>query len=142
MISISFTGKILLFLFGLLFIFHLLVLFGVIPYDIVWAGKIQDPKEMVQMESISLLVLLVAAMIVSLKMGYLNFLHYPTIINIGIWVLVAFFALNTIGNLTAKSPIEKYGFGLLTLIIALLVLRLAITNTLSNQNEKDKLSKN
>ncbi|MEZ5044721.1 MAG: hypothetical protein R2828_32795 [Saprospiraceae bacterium] len=113
-ISISFAGNVLLLLLGLLFIFHLLVLFRVIPYDIVWAGKINSRKELIRMESISLLVSVVAAIIVSLKMGYLNFLQYPTIINIGIWILFVFFNLNTIGNLTAKSPIEKYGFSFLT----------------------------
>lgn len=126
MLSISLAGNALLLLFGLLSVFHLLVLFGFIPYDIVWAGKIKDQKHLVKMESISLLVLVVAAMIVSLKMGYLNFLQHPTIISIGIWVLFAFFVLNAIGNLTAKNPIEKYGFGLLTVVLALLAFSLAM----------------
>lgn len=125
-ISTSLAGNTLLLIFGLLFIFHLLVLSGTIPYSIVWAGKIKNQKDLVKMEYISLLVLVVAIIIVSLKMGYLNFLPYPTIINIGMWILFAFFVLNTIGNLTAKKPIEQYGFGFLTLVIALLALTLAL----------------
>jgi len=125
-INISFAGNTLLLLFGLLFIFHWLILFEIMPHDIVWAGKIKDRNHLVKMESISLLVLVAATIIISLKMGYLNFIKNSTIINIGMWVLFAFFLLNTIGNLTAQSPIEKYGFGLLTLLIALLVLRLSI----------------
>ena len=126
MISISLAGNALLIIFGLLLIFHLLVLFGVIPYNIVWAGKIKNRKDLVIMESISLFVLCIATIMVALKMEYLNFLHSPTIINVGMWILFAFFSLNTIGNMTAKNPIEKYGFGLLTIIMALLFLRLAI----------------
>ena len=126
MISISFVGNLLLLLFGLLFIFHWLVLFGIIPYSIVWAGKIKNRKELLIMESISLFILVVAAIIISLKMGYLNFLQGSTTVNIGVWILFTFFVLNTIGNLTAKSPVEKYGFGLLTTIMALLILSLAI----------------
>jgi hypothetical protein len=134
MINISFAGKALLLILGLLFIFHLLVLFGVIPYDIVWAGKITNRKQLFIMEVLSLLILVMAAMIVSLKMGYLNILQNSAIANIGMWVLFALFALNTIGNLTAKAPIEKYGFGLLTAVMALLSLRLAIAPKIDLKN--------
>lgn len=125
-ISIGFAGNALLLFFGLLFIFHWLVLFGMIPYDIVWAGKIKNRKQLVKMESTSILVLILAGMIVCLKMDYLNFPPHPSIANAGMWVLFVFFTLNTIGNMTAKNPLEKYGFGLLTMVIALLTLRLAI----------------
>ncbi len=125
MISVNFAGHALLLIFGLLFIFHGLVLAGIIPYHIVWAGKIKDRRQLWQMESISLLVLVLVAMIVSLKMGYLNFFQHATTLTAGIWVVFVFFVLNTLGNLTAKNPVEKYFFGSLTLIIALLALRMA-----------------
>lgn len=134
MINIFFAGKALLLILGLLFVFHLLVLFGVIPYDIVWAGKITNGKQLFTMEALSLLILVMAAMIVSLKMGYLNILQNSAITSIGMWVLFALFALNTIGNLTAKEPIEKYGFGLLTAVMALLALRLAIAPKIDLKN--------
>ena len=130
-----FAGNSLLIIFGLLFIFHCLVLFGLIPYDIVWAGKIKNHNELVKMESISLLVLIVFSTVVVLKMRYLKYTVKPIIINVGMWVLVAFFALNTLGNLTAINPIEKYGFGLLTAVITLLALRLAVKNKLINHVE-------
>jgi hypothetical protein len=126
LISTDFAGNALLFILGFLFIFHLLILMGRIPYDIVWAGRIENRDEMVRMESFSLLVVVMAIVIVALRMRYLNFWNDPTFTEVGIWILVAFFSLNTLGNLTAKSPLEKYGFGLLTLVISLLMLRLAI----------------
>ena len=69
--NVSLAGNILLFLFGLLFIFHLLVLSGIFPYDIVWAGKISSREEMIRMESISLFLLAIAIMVVVLRMEYL-----------------------------------------------------------------------
>lgn len=120
------AGNILLILFGLLFIFHLFVLSSFIPYNIVWAGKISNRKEMIRMESISLLLLAIAAIVVALRMEYLQWAISPKIIQIGIWVLFVFFTLNTLGNFTAKNAIEKYGFGLLTMIIMLLLLQIAI----------------
>lgn len=126
MISVLFAGNILLMLFGLLFIFHLLVISSFIPYNIVWAGKISNRKAMIRMESISLFLLAIATIVVALRMGYLQLAIHPKVIQIGIWMLFALFTLNTIGNFTAKNPIEKYGFGLLTMVIMLLLLQIAI----------------
>jgi len=120
------TGNILLILLVLLVVFHLLVIAGIVPYNIVWAGKINNRTQLLRMESISLVVLALAILLVTLKMGYLTFLNYPAVINGGMWVLFAFFLLNTLGNLTAKSPVEKYGFGTLTLLMSLCYLVLAI----------------
>ncbi|MEM8969802.1 MAG: hypothetical protein AAGE93_25520 [Bacteroidota bacterium] len=120
------AGNILLILLALLVVFHLLVIAGIIPYNIVWAGKINNRTQLLQMESISLVVLALAIFLVALRMEYLTFLNYPSVINGGMWVLFAFFLLNTLGNLTAKSPIEKYGFGTLTLLMSLCCLVLAI----------------
>ena len=126
MISPNFAAQSLLIIFALLFIFHLLILFKVISPNIVWAGKIKNQKDLVKFEIISLGVLILAGIIIALKMDYLNHSIKPTFINIGIWILFAFFCLNTLGNLTAKHPFEKYGFGLLTFLISLLIFRLAI----------------
>ena len=120
------AGNTLLIILGLLIVFHLLVMAGIVPYDIVWAGKINNRNQLLRMESISLVVLALAILMVALRMGYLTFINYPGVINGGMWVLFAFFLLNTFGNLTAKSPIEKYGFGTLTLLMSLCFLALAI----------------
>ncbi|MGD1894408.1 MAG: hypothetical protein ACFB15_27910 [Cyclobacteriaceae bacterium] len=113
------VGNTLLIILGLLIIFHLLVIAGIIPYGIVWAGKINNRAQLLRMESISLVVLVLAILLVALRLEYLTFLNYPAIINGGVWGLFAFFLLNTLGNLTAKSPVEKYGFGALTLLMSL-----------------------
>ncbi len=119
-------GRALLIIFGLLFSFHLLVLLGIIPPTIVWAGKIKSSKDLILLESISLLVLVIASVFVLLKMRSIHFGLQSWVINIGMWILFVFFSLNTIGNMTAMNPIEKYGFGFLTFLIALLSLRLTL----------------
>lgn len=120
------AGNTLLIILGLLIVFHLLVMAGIVPYDIVWAGKINSRAQLLRMETISLVVLALATLMVALRMDYLAFLDAPTVVDVGMWVLFAFFLLNTFGNLTAKSPIEKYGFGTLTLLMSLCCLVLAI----------------
>ena len=126
LIGVSAAGNILLVLFGMLFVFHLLVLTGVIPYNIVWAGKIANKTDLIKMETISFLVLILASLVITLRMEYLRLGISPSITRIGIWILFVFFVLNTLGNLTAVNPIEKYGFGLLTILISILLLKLAI----------------
>ncbi|MEZ4949770.1 MAG: hypothetical protein R2769_17085 [Saprospiraceae bacterium] len=126
MLTISLAGNLLLILLCILFVFHLLILAGFIPHDIIWAGKIRSKKHLIQMESISILVTIIMAIIVCLKMDYLNWIENKTIIKIAMWILFAFFTLNTLGNLTAKTKFEKYAFGTLTLFMALLALYLAL----------------
>jgi hypothetical protein len=125
-ISIELAGYILLIILGLLIIFHILIVVGIVPYNIVWAGKIKSKKELLLMESISLFISVMAMIIVGSKTKNLIFIEDPTIVNIGMWILLALFIFNTIGNLTAKSPIEKYGFGTLTILISFLVLRILV----------------
>lgn len=126
LISVGLSGKILLLVLCLLILFHILVIVGIIPHNIVWAGKIKKRKELIVMESISLLISLLAIFIVALKIKYLNFIELSAMVNIGMWILLALFLFNTIGNLTAKSSFEKYGFGTLTILISFLVLRIII----------------
>jgi hypothetical protein len=121
------VGNILLALLSLLIVFHLLIIADIIPHSIVWAGKINSRVQLVRMESISLVVLVLAIFLVALRLEYLTFLKYPAVANGGMWVLFVFFLLNTLGNLTAKSPIEKYGFGSLTLLMSLGCLVLAVS---------------
>ena len=126
LISFETAGKILLtILIGLIF-FHILVLTGIIPKDIVWAGSIQDKQDLIKKESLSLVILSVVILIVLLKLRHINSFLPAKLIDIAMWLPVILFSLNTLGNLTALHPLERYGFGLLTLIMAFLSLRLAL----------------
>lgn len=122
----DFIGNLLLTLLGLLFVFHLLVITGIVPYGIVWAGKIQNRQQLLRMESASLVILTLAVLLVLMRMGYLDWVDNPIILQGGMWLLFALFTLNTLGNMTAKSPFEKYGFGSLTILMAGCCLVLAL----------------
>ena len=107
-------------------IFHALVLTGVIPYAIVWAGKISTAAEMRKLEVISILVNAFAILILILKAGYIQNKIPVKILNLIIWLLAVLFSLNTIGNLFAESGFELYFFTPLTFILAVLCLRITI----------------
>lgn len=110
----------------LIVLFHCLVITQVIPYDIVWAGKLKSTQEMYQFETVSLIinfflifVILVNAEIIKLKIN-------RKVIWVIILIFAVLFALNTIGNLTAQSNIEKYTATPITFILFILMWRLLL----------------
>ncbi len=118
--------KIMIALMSAVLVFHTLVLTGVIPYAIVWAGKISAADEMRKLEVISILVNVFAILILMLKAGYIQNKIPVKIFNVIIWLLAVLFSLNTIGNLFSESGFEQYFFTPLTFILAVLCLRIVI----------------
>ena len=116
----SIALKILFLLLGTLLIFHVLIFTEQIPYDKVWAGKLNSVEEMKAFEAFSILINLFMILILSIKYKLLERGKNNKAIDILIWVFVVFFALNTIGNMFAKSLIELILGGILTLVSSIL----------------------
>ena len=105
-------------------VFHLCVLFGIIPYQLVWAGRLNSAEEMYAFEAVSLLINLVLIGVLCMKAGYVRSVLSPKIIAGILWVFVCVFALNTLGNLFAESILERIGGTALTLVSAFLCWRI------------------
>ncbi len=114
-------------------IFHLLILVGVIPYEITWGGRLKTIEEMYVFETISILINSFFIFILLQKGAYMRYYLGKKTVNIVLWIFFSLFALNTIGNVFAKSNFEKY-FALLTLISSILIW--AIIKTNSNQSNQ------
>lgn len=127
LISVKLAGIILLAALGLLAIFHILVLLGVIPADIVWGGMIQGvPSNLVTLETVALLVTLLFIVIIAAKTGYVQAGRLSGVVNIGVWLIFAYLLLNTLGNLASGVSFETLVFAPITIILALCAFRLAI----------------
>lgn len=107
-------------------LFHVLVLIQVIPYSIVWAGRINDVAEMRKFETISILINVFFLITLLLKSKSLKSNIPGRWQNIIIWFFTVLFGLNTIGNLFAESSFELYVFTPLTFIFTLLCLRIVL----------------
>ena len=106
-------------------IFHLLVLTGIVPYTIVWGGRFQNETQLRDFEVISVIINAFVILVVLIKGQHVN-LHIPVkILNGILWFLVLLFAINTIGNLLAKTTTETIIFTPITFILALLCFRIA-----------------
>lgn len=113
--------KIIIGLMTAIIVFHLLILVRIIPYEIVWAGKLTSVNEMYVFEIVSILVNVLLITVLLLKGNVIKHKINDKIINGILWFFVLVFALNTFGNLLAKSLFEKVVFTPITLISALLI---------------------
>ena len=120
------AGNILMICMALLAVVHLLILFRVIPYEIVWGGQIQDASSLLLFETVALVVTLLFAMVIALKIGYIRAGRLQIVANIGMWIIFMYFVLNTLGNIASSVSIENLVFAPITVILSLLALRLAV----------------
>lgn len=108
---------------GLLFaviLFHLSIIAKVIPYNIAWGGRLQNDSEMYVFEAISIFINLFLALVLLMKGGYVKFRFRSKAINVILYIFLALFALNTVGNLFARTNFEKF-FAVVTLAFAILI---------------------
>ena len=125
LINAKLAGNILLFSLGLLLVFHVLVLFKVIPANIMWGGQATSAN-LTTLEIIALIVTLFFGFIIAAKTGYVNVGKFAVVVNIFVWIIFLFLVLNTLGNLASGVAVEKLIFAPITLILALCALRLGI----------------
>lgn len=116
MISKRIALKLMIGLLSIVLIFHLCVLFEIISYKIVWAGKLNSKEKMYVFEAISILINFFLIIVLYIKFQNIKKSETNRIINIIIWMFVFLFALNTLGNLFAESLIEQVIGTLLTFI--------------------------
>lgn len=126
LIRVETTGNILLALFGLLVVFHLLVLFNLLPSNIVWGGRAGSSSSPRTLLTVSLIFNILFAIVVAARIGYIEAGSFSRVINILLWVIFAYLLLNTAGNLGSSSSLEKLLFTPITIVAAVLVLRLAL----------------
>jgi membrane protease YdiL (CAAX protease family) len=114
--------KLFLGLLSVVIVFHVCIIVKIIPYTIAWGGRLQNDSEMYVFEFVSIGVNLILGFVLLMKSHYLKFYFKEKIVNFILWFFLALFALNTIGNLFAKTTFEKF-FSILTLLSAILIWR-------------------
>lgn len=117
----------LLLIFLLVIIFHLLVLMGIIPFDIVWGGRLKSKDEMIPFEITSIALNSVMLGIVMMQAGLLKVNVKPIVfLKVAFWCMFVLFAINTVGNILSNNELERLIFTPLTFLLAVFSLRLAI----------------
>lgn len=121
-----FVAKVLLFIFLPILAFHFSILFGLIPYDIVWGGKLSDYNQMLVFESLSISLNLYLVYILFSRIKLVPWILGNVLRKVSLWFFTILFALNTIGNLLAETSFETIVFTPLTLIASVMIAFLAM----------------
>ncbi len=126
LISMRFSIDALITIFSLVMIFHVLVLLGIIPFEIVWGGRLKSNEEMIPFEITSIALNAVMVIIVMMRAGLLKVKFNPIVFRVAFWCMFVLFLINTIGNIFSNNHWEQVIFTPLTLLLAVFSLRLAI----------------
>ena len=113
--------KIMIPLLTLVVIFHFAIIARLIPYQIVWAGKLKSVDEMYAFEAASIAINIFIIALLFLKAKHIKRNTSNKILDALLWLFVILFAANTVGNLMAETWFEKLVFTPLTLLSSILI---------------------
>ncbi len=114
--------------FGLM-CFQILLALGFPFGQAAWGGKYKKLPPGFRIASLfSAGIMAFASIFVLEKAAVLSVLHSPNVATYGIWILVAFLGLNTIGNFASRSKWEKRIMTPVSLTLSLLCLTVGITS--------------
>lgn len=119
-LSAQTTSKILIGLLCGVILFHLCVLIGIIPANIVWGGQFSAGNAIYILEISSILMNTCLIWVLLLKGNWLKISLSHKAIHFILQIFLFLFILNTLGNLLAKSLLERF-FALLTALITWLL---------------------
>lgn len=128
-ISLNFAMNFLLYALSAVLIFHMLILAQIIPFEIVWGGRLKDVEEMRKFEIISIIANLFMLLIIGIRARKIPFQLSPKMLQIIIGAMGLLFLLNTLGNLFSENNFERYFFSPITLILSLCCFRIAFEKT-------------
>jgi len=119
-------SQLMVLVFSLIILFHLLVLSGIIPFDIVWGGRLKTREDMLRFEAISIAANALMMAIIALRAGWIRLPVPAGVVKVLLWGMVVLFVLNTVGNLLAVKSFETYMFTPMTAVLAIGCARLAL----------------
>jgi hypothetical protein len=125
-IPFGFAVNYLMGMIALIILFHLLVLFGVVPYEIVWGGRLKTTGEMYRFEFFSILVNFVLLLVVAVKVKKIRVRWSGALTNILLWAFILIFFLNTLGNMYSDNFLESVLFTPITFVATFMLMRLVM----------------
>lgn len=125
---VNFAQNGLIIILSILLVLHFLILLKIIPYNIVWGGRLKSDAEMYRFEIVSILINLFFLFIILVQSSILTIDFPKKTMTIILWFITALFVLNTFGNVRSNNKIEQKLFTPITIILTIFSLILALTN--------------
>jgi hypothetical protein len=103
------------------------MLAGALPTGIAWGGQaVGSPKTLRTLEIVGIVVTLLFASVVCAKAGFIGAGRLRRPARIAMWVVFGYFVLNVVGNLASTSGLERAIFTPVSIVVAMLALRMAV----------------
>ena len=118
----------LLFLLSLLLLLHFIILIKIIPYNLIWGGRLKSNNEMYRFEIFSILINSLFIIVILTQVGFIKINIPNRIITYALGFMTGLFLLNTFGNAVSKNKIERLLFTPITILLFLFSLVLALSN--------------
>ncbi|TDB68118.1 hypothetical protein [Arundinibacter roseus] len=125
-IPFTFAYKALIGILIFTFLYHISALLGFVPITMVWGGQLQTRDQLIQFESVALAINFLFLSLILIKKKRVDKKASHPLITLFLWLFVALFTLNTVGNLLALNSLETIIFTPLTFLLALFTARLAL----------------
>lgn len=123
------TANITTFLFVVVVVLQLLLAVGILPISMAWGGRQSQLTVSLRIASIVSVLLLGAFIyVIRYRAGIASNNPIPVIIKVVSWIITAFMAFNTLGNITSLSISEKLLFGPITFILTVACLLISASN--------------
>lgn len=126
MVNVAQLG--LLILLSLFLVLHFIILLKLIPYNLIWSGRLKSDREMYRFEIFSILINSLFVIVILVQGNFLSIDLPNRIITFALWVMTGLFLLNTVGNAISKNEIERRVFTPITIPLAIFSLILALSN--------------
>jgi hypothetical protein len=107
-------------------LFQLLILAEILPYHIVWGGRLESLFQMRLFVSFSIIINVLILLVIAMKGAYIEMRIPEKVVNGILWGLVLLFSLNTLGNALSLSTFEALVFTPVTLVCALFCYRIVV----------------
>ena len=123
------TANINTFLFVVVIVLQILLAAGILPISMAWGGRQSQLTASLRIASIIAAVLLGGFIyVIRYRAGLVGNVPIPVFIKVVSWIITAFMAFNTLGNITSLSTNEKLLFGPVTFILTVACLLVSASN--------------
>lgn len=117
---IHLTANIATLLFTVVIILQILLAVGILPISMAWGGRQSELTVSLRIASIIAAVLLgVFIYVIRYRAGLISKIPIPVMVKVVSWIITAFMAFNTLGNITSLSTNEQLLFGPVTFILTI-----------------------
>jgi hypothetical protein len=123
------TANVATLLFAVVIVLQLLLAAGILPVSMAWGGRQSKLTASLRISSIIAAILLGAFIfVIRYRAGLIGNPPIPVVVLVASWIITAFMAVNTLGNLASKSIKEKLVFGPITFLLTLACLLISASS--------------